>query len=100
MRRMLLVGAVLGFAGFASADDKIVVKDSNKTVIVNGPVIINGNNNIVIIGNDNTVNINSKTKGKPTVSKTPARTPSMKACDVQALRHEQQVAAWMQMMKR
>jgi hypothetical protein len=98
MRRMLLVGAVLGFASIASADDKIIVKDSNKTVIVNGSVIVNGNNNIVIIGNNNTVNVNSKTPTSKATLKTPVK--SLRPCDIEAMRHEQQVAAWMKMMKR
>lgn len=99
MRRMLLVGAVMGFTGVANADDKIVVKDSNKTVIVNGPVTITGNNNIVQIGNNNTVIINQNSPNTKTTTSKPNK-PSGKPCDVQAARHDAQVAAWMAMMKK
>lgn len=101
MRRMLLVAAVLGFTGVASADDKIIVKDNNgTTIIINGPVIVSGNNNIVQIGNGNKVIINSPTKKTTPTSKTssPAKMMGNKACDYEAARHNNQVAAWMAMM--
>jgi hypothetical protein len=97
---MLLVGAVLGLASMGRADDKIVVKDNKgTTIIINGPVIVSGNNNIVQIGSGNKVIVNSPGAVQKGTKNAPSRAGSVsKPCDEQAQRHEQQVAAWMAMM--
>lgn len=100
MRRMLLVGAVLGLATMARADDKIVVKDNKgTTIIINGPVIVSGNNNVVQIGSGNKVIVNSPGASQKGTKSAPFRAGSVsKPCDEQAQRHDNQVAAWMALM--
>jgi hypothetical protein len=100
MRRFLMVGAMLGLATTARADDKIVVKDNKgTTIIINGPVIVNGNNNIVQIGSGNKVIVNNPRASQKGTKIPPSRVGSVsKSCDEQFQRHNNQVAAWMAMM--